>query len=112
MDCIKCNSQIPEGRIQILPNTKTCVNCSSTSQWYARPVITGKTTYSEVEVIKDTNAIKELLIKRTKEVFPILISENLDKLFKVSIVSIKDEDLLQVKNERLMREFIQREKLE
>lgn len=61
---------------------------------------------------QDTNAIKELLIKRTKEVFPILISENLDKLFKVSIVSIKDEDLLQVKNERLMREFIQREKLE
>jgi hypothetical protein len=45
-------------------------------------------------------------------VFPILISENLDKLFKVSIESIKDEDLLQVKNERLMREFIQREKLE
>ena len=61
---------------------------------------------------QDTNAIKELLIKRTKEVFPILISENLDKLFKVSIVSIKDEDLLQVKNERLMREFIEREKLE
>ena len=61
---------------------------------------------------QDTNAIKELLIKRTKEVFPILISENLDKLFKISIVSIKDEDLLQVKNERLMREFIQREKLE
>lgn len=61
---------------------------------------------------QDTNAIKKLLIKRTKEVFPILISENLDKLFKVSIVSIKDEDLLQVKNERLMKEFIQREKLE
>ena len=60
MDCIKCNSQIPEGRIQILPNTKTCVNCSSTGQWYARAVITGKTTYSEVEVIKDTNAIKEM----------------------------------------------------
>ena len=60
MDCIKCNSEIPEGRIQILPNTKTCVNCSSTSQWYARAVITGKTTYSEVEVIKDTNTIKEM----------------------------------------------------
>jgi len=61
---------------------------------------------------QDANTIKELLIKRTKEVFPILISENLDKLFKVSIVSIKDEDLLQVKNERLLREFIEREKLE
>jgi len=60
MDCIKCNSQIPEGRIQILPNTKTCVNCSSAGKWYARAVITGKTTYSEVEVIKDSDSIKEM----------------------------------------------------
>jgi hypothetical protein len=29
-------------------------------------------------------------------------------LFKVSLVSIKDEDLLQVKNERLLREFIEK----
>ena len=61
---------------------------------------------------RDTNTIKEHLIKRTKEVFPILADERLDKLYKVSIVSIKDEDLLQVKNERLMLEFIKREKLE
>ena len=28
--------------------------------WYVRPVITGKTTYSEIEVIKGENAAEEM----------------------------------------------------
>lgn len=58
-----------------------------------------------------TSLIRERLIEKTREVFPILIDENLEKLFKVSLVSIKDEDLLQVKNERLLRAFLNKENL-
>tara|TARA_B110000902_G_scaffold158868_1_gene182094 strand:- start:242 stop:1612 length:1371 start_codon:yes stop_codon:yes gene_type:complete len=57
---------------------------------------------------QDTKTIKKVLIEKTREIFLILNDENLDKLFKVSLVSIKDEDLLQVKNERLLREFIEK----
>lgn len=28
--CIHCNKQIPEIRLEILPNTDTCVSCSTT----------------------------------------------------------------------------------
>ena len=60
MFCKKCGDAIPEGRLEILPNTTTCVNCSSTSKWYVRSVITGKTTYSETEVIKDQQLAESL----------------------------------------------------
>ena len=53
MKCIKCNEPIPEGRLKILPNAKECVGCSSTERNYVRPIISGKTTYSEVEIIKN-----------------------------------------------------------
>ena len=60
MYCKKCGDAIPKGRLEILPNTTTCVNCSSTSKWYVRSVITGKTTYSETEVIKDQQLAETL----------------------------------------------------
>lgn len=60
MKCCKCQAEIPQGRLLVLPNTRTCVQCSTTGKWYARAVITGKTTYSEVEVIKDTAAANEM----------------------------------------------------
>jgi len=60
MNCIKCNNSIPEGRLQALPGTKTCVNCSTTEKWYVRNVITGKTTYCETEIIKDQSTAKNL----------------------------------------------------
>ena len=53
MKCIKCNKPIPEGRLKILPNAKECVGCSSVERNYVRTIISGKTTYSEVEVIKN-----------------------------------------------------------
>lgn len=55
---------------------------------------------------QDTNSIKQNLIDRTRELFHILKNENLDNLFKISIVSIKNEDLIQVKNERLLNEYL------
>lgn len=60
MNCCKCQAEIPQARMLILPNTRTCVQCSTTGKWYARAVITGKTTYCEVEVIKDEAAAEEM----------------------------------------------------
>ena len=57
----------------------------------------------------DKELVKEKLIGRTKELFSEIISkdENLDKLFKISIVSIKDEDLSNNKDPRLLKEYLQ-----
>jgi uncharacterized protein YerC len=60
MICIKCQKEINPLRIKALPETKTCVNCSTTSRWYVRNVISGKTTYAETEVIKDPEAAKTI----------------------------------------------------
>ena len=62
MDCIKCKEVIPVGRLKALPGTKVCVNCSDTQRWYFRNIISGKTTYSEAEIIKDP----ELAVKMRK----------------------------------------------
>jgi len=53
MKCSKCDEIIPKGRLKILPDTKECVECSSTEPNMVRTIITGKTTYSEIEVIKN-----------------------------------------------------------
>ena len=54
--CTICGNEIPHGRLKALPNAKTCVNCSTTGKVHGRPVITGKTTYSEIEIISDESA--------------------------------------------------------
>jgi len=53
MNCKKCNEPIPEKRLEIIPETKTCVKCSDTQAWYLRNVVVGKTEYMETEIIKD-----------------------------------------------------------
>lgn len=53
MICIKCQNKINPLRLKALPGTSTCVSCSTTSRWYVRNIISGKTTYCETEVIKD-----------------------------------------------------------
>ena len=60
MDCVKCRTEIPEGRLTAIPNTKVYVNCSDTQRWYVRNIISGKTTYSEAEIIKDAELAKKL----------------------------------------------------
>ena len=60
MDCRKCNEEINPLRVKALPNTKVCVNCSDTEAYYGRNVISGKTTYSELEIIKDQEVAKEM----------------------------------------------------
>ena len=60
MNCRKCNNEINPLRLKALPETKVCVNCSDTSRWYVRNVISGKTTYAETEVIKDPEAARTI----------------------------------------------------
>jgi len=60
MKCSKCTEEINPLRLKALPGTNTCVKCSSTSRWYVRNVISGKTTYCETEVIKDASAAENI----------------------------------------------------
>lgn len=66
MNCIKCNSEIPKERLQILPNTKFCVRCSETERVAGFPIITGKTTYSELEIV-DQKKAQELYNKQERK---------------------------------------------
>ena len=50
-----CGNQIPEGRLQVLPNTKTCVACSNTN--YKKAIVTqlgeGDHTCTELFVVDE-----------------------------------------------------------
>jgi hypothetical protein len=60
MKCTKCQELIPEGRLKALPETRTCTECSTTSAWYLRNIVSGKTEYMETEIIKDPKAAEVL----------------------------------------------------
>jgi RNA polymerase-binding transcription factor DksA len=51
--CKVCGNFIPEGRIKAIPNTQTCIDCSDTDKKKDFTVITGKTTYSEIDIVDD-----------------------------------------------------------
>lgn len=57
---------------------------------------------------RDTLLVKDLLISRTRELFPTTISidTNLNTLFKISLVSIEDDELEKNKNPRLLKEYL------
>lgn len=42
MNCVKCGNPIPVKRIEILPNTRTCVSCSTTNKLVGVPIAVGK----------------------------------------------------------------------
>ena len=64
MKCIKCNVVIPPKRLEILPGTKTCVNCSTTGAYTGRPILhgTGDHTFVELAIMTPEQAkqIEEL----------------------------------------------------
>lgn len=55
-NCKNCKSPIPEGRLVILPFTQTCVNCSTTQKVGGHTIISGKNTYSEVQIVDQETA--------------------------------------------------------
>ncbi len=50
MNCIKCNQKIPPKRIEILPDTKTCVNCSTASPKRGVPIMRGSGDHTWVDL--------------------------------------------------------------
>jgi hypothetical protein len=50
MNCIKCNLKIPPKRLEILPGTKTCVNCSTASPKRGVPVMRGSGDHTWVDL--------------------------------------------------------------
>lgn len=56
MYCTKCGNVIPQGRIDALPNIKTCVDCADTQKVGVFTVISGKNTYSELQVVSQETA--------------------------------------------------------
>lgn len=50
MNCVKCNKIIPPKRLEILPDTKTCVNCSTASPKRGVPVMRGSGDHTWVDL--------------------------------------------------------------
>ena len=57
-NCSICGNQIPEGRIKALPKTTTCTQCSATDRVVGHAMITGKNTYSELQIMDAETARK------------------------------------------------------
>ena len=74
MKCNKCTEEINPLRIKALPGTKTCVKCSTTSAWYVRNVIAGKTEL-------DQAFIKNINLNTSNENFPIYIFQKSIKCY-------------------------------
>jgi hypothetical protein len=49
--CIKCMDVINPLRVKALPNTKTCIKCSDVQRVYGHTIISGKNTYSEIQLV-------------------------------------------------------------
>lgn len=64
-ECIVCGTQIPAGRLKIIPNTQTCVNHSTTSKFVANLISSGDPEKGELnqelEIIKEPHLAEQLL---------------------------------------------------
>jgi hypothetical protein len=56
MNCINCQEVINPLRIKAMPNAKTCVACSTTERVGCHVVISGKTEYSEIQIVDKQTA--------------------------------------------------------
>lgn len=65
MHCIHCGSKIPWQRLQIRPDTKTCVNCTTEERVSGVPVINHKTG-NEIQIVKDPEVAEEFLRKSAR----------------------------------------------
>jgi hypothetical protein len=70
MNCVKCKGEIPPKRIEVLPNTKTCVNCSTESPKRGVPVMkgTGDHTWVDLDIMtqEQYDELEELKNKNSK----------------------------------------------
>jgi hypothetical protein len=91
--CIKCDVEIPQKRIEILPNTKTCVKCSEIQKKGGITVQLGEGdhTYNEViimeaEDLNNYNQYNNVLLENELELIDI------DKDNDISIKNINLEE--------------------
>jgi len=49
--CIICGAEIPEGRLHAIKGCMTCVNCSIVEKKKGFRIISGKTTYLELDIV-------------------------------------------------------------
>ncbi len=63
--CDICRGVIPEGRLKVLPNTRHCVQCSDTEKVAGFRVISGKHTYTEMQIVSQEK-FKELSRKQAR----------------------------------------------
>ncbi len=56
--CVGCREVIHPKRVEILPNTRTCVKCSETKAVACHTIITGKNEYSQIEIVDQETAKK------------------------------------------------------
>lgn len=49
--CVNCRTEIDPRRVKILPHTTRCVSCSNTERVYGHTIISGKNTYSEIQIV-------------------------------------------------------------
>ena len=51
--CVRCGGVIPEGRLKILPNAMTCVNCSTTKMKRSITITAGERedTYNDIVIV-------------------------------------------------------------
>lgn len=64
--CKVCGEEIPQGRLKALPTATTCVNCSTSEKKAGFRLITGKTEYSELQIV-DQETFRELTAKQARK---------------------------------------------
>lgn len=64
-NCIKCGSEIHPGRLKALPGTRVCVECSNTDKVLGFRIISGKNTYTELQLV-DGKKYRELSAKQSR----------------------------------------------
>ena len=85
--CVKCGNDIPAGRLEALPNTTTCVACSSVTAKAGRMVTygVGEEIHTEIEVLerKAFEAISSLELTR---------GHKKPKKFPKKLINFDDDD--------------------
>ena len=68
MKCCACNNEIDPRRLKALPGAKTCVSCSTTERVACHTIISGKNTYSEIQIV-DRETSKRLYNMQSRKGF-------------------------------------------
>jgi len=61
MMCINCGVEIPSARLEVIPETKTCVNCSEVQPYKAIVNGSAKNKNFEVQIIPGDSPIVDYL---------------------------------------------------